>query len=986
MHAYNGAGLPSLSASSTNIHSFESQDYGDFKALALSRNIKLPALKKQESCFSISTSSYSDSEEEEENNLAPFSTYGYTVNEKDGEYSKAVELLKAIKSQKTSVCYDFISEITAEQLIILQKKFSSKGALAMCEFISILEELLEFNQVERVPGQNTQIVLRQLLSLYEQINIRQSEKITWSDFCDFFTCKTSRARSETNDMPSDITRYQSQPKVLLTGEHIAEKLVYVPEVQKLITCDRSKIACIRELSTGKVVKELIGHNGPVVTGAFIPKMDMYVTSSVDNTIGCWDVGGVRSKPIESEYPQLCFHWFDSMDLLLSGDTRGTIRFWDLKDRSACRAPVAAHSDWVMDIKYITDYGLLATASLDRSIKIWDPKGFTPVITHASHSLGVTSMSYSSFATLLFSCGSERDIYAWHPTKRGLVHRMKGHEKGTVGVFCKEGSPELISADITGCIKIWDIRRFSCVQTLNPTCNSEEEVESMKISSLSFDEDHRQIITGGERIQLWKPIQDRSNDMTSFNPITAVSYLNYQAYKSFVVASGDEISVWDAHSGVLEHTFKCHEEISRILILERKILVGTSQGNLEIYNISTGGIINSIKVLAEEVYHLLSTGKRHFLIGNATGKANVYAYSNFTEMTQKFALAIPFKSTPFLKCCPKHKVIAVGGDRTIMLFRADSGVPIASAELDSPISSIAFSASLPALITVDRMSLRLWTVGNASPIMRIDLRSVLTPLFSSREKSTPATVFDISEYSDSFHTASSAPLLSESPSFILTDAKHALHPSAVTKRGVCKRKQDFSPVLSINVADLSLYLVIELVENYTIVLDMQKILFAYYISRRAGYDLERSKIPSEKEIDTIISENLGCEYKKLLDLPKYLHIHNSVSELTIQSAEELVVQHFLFKTPSEVRVSPMAVVDDPFVVVTGCTEGRVRLWNIEGELIGKFAKNGDSQWTYRPMEKKGTRLPYTGPLYSSEEDDSMESMDEYEGSPTKAFFL
>jgi hypothetical protein len=45
----------------------------------------------------------------------------------------------------------------------------------------------------------------------------------------------------------------------------------------------------------------------------------------------------------------------------------------------------------------------------------------------------------------------------------LIFKLHGHSSSLVKVECVPHTPEIISLDSDGIVKVWDIRNFSCVQ-------------------------------------------------------------------------------------------------------------------------------------------------------------------------------------------------------------------------------------------------------------------------------------------------------------------------------------------------------------------------------------------------------------------------------------------------------------------------------------------------------------------------------------------
>lgn len=47
-----------------------------------------------------------------------------------------------------------------------------------------------------------------------------------------------------------------------------------------------------------------------------------------------------------------------------------------------------------------------------------------------------------------------------------IFLLRGHNHPLVGVKCLPETPQIVTVDIAGMVKIWDVRNFLCMQTFN----------------------------------------------------------------------------------------------------------------------------------------------------------------------------------------------------------------------------------------------------------------------------------------------------------------------------------------------------------------------------------------------------------------------------------------------------------------------------------------------------------------------------------------
>lgn len=128
--------------------------------------------------------------------------------------------------------------------------------------------------------------------------------------------------------------------------------------------------------------------------------------------------------------------------------------------------------YLLEITEITYIKLVALASTDKHIRIWDVSDiFKPKIIFCLNLIkgGVHQMKFLGSFQVMVVAGYENSIPVFNITPRyydvNVVGRLVGHVSIVTALEVLEGSAMVISADDTGCIKTWDIRSFQCYQTI-----------------------------------------------------------------------------------------------------------------------------------------------------------------------------------------------------------------------------------------------------------------------------------------------------------------------------------------------------------------------------------------------------------------------------------------------------------------------------------------------------------------------------------------
>ena len=67
---------------------------------------------------------------------------------------------------------------------------------------------------------------------------------------------------------------------------------------------------------------------------------------------------------------------------------------------------------------------------------------------------------------LLSAGLDHEAFLWNTYVKDKIFLLRGHNHPLVGVKCLPDTPQIITADIAGMVKVWDVRNFLCTQTFN----------------------------------------------------------------------------------------------------------------------------------------------------------------------------------------------------------------------------------------------------------------------------------------------------------------------------------------------------------------------------------------------------------------------------------------------------------------------------------------------------------------------------------------
>lgn len=304
--------------------------------------------------------------------------------------------------------------------------------------------------------------------------------------------------------------------------------------------------------------------------------------------------------------QMTLAYQQESKLLYSGATNGNIYSWKINERNLM-STLHGHSDIVMSLCNLPRLNNVASASLDKTICIWDSYTNERVLRLHGHKKGIFDLTYSSEYRLLVSCGFEHEAFVWSPFVHTMMGRLKGHHASLVGCVAVEGTPELITGDTSGVFKLWDLRNYNCVQTFSTNLSYTGHKDDISSKMACFihttfpSRNHTQIETDSRIYAASKRLsafdQDRVVHEVTSDKLN-IFWMDWNVEKLVIfTASERNITMWDALMGskITRCHNICNDEISACCLddRKRKIIIGDIQGNIGIYNPSNGSLIKRV---------------------------------------------------------------------------------------------------------------------------------------------------------------------------------------------------------------------------------------------------------------------------------------------------------------------------------------------------------------------------------------------------------
>ncbi|XP_059285920.1 coatomer subunit beta'-2-like [Lycium ferocissimum] len=197
--------------------------------------------------------------------------------------------------------------------------------------------------------------------------------------------------------------------------------------------------CIWNYQTQTMVKSFEATELPVRSAKFIPRKQWVVAGADDMFIRVYNYNTMdKVKVFEAHTDYIrCVAVHPTLPYVLSSSDDMLIKLWDWEKGWLCTQIFEGHSHYVMQVTFNPkDTNTFASASLDRTIKIWNLGSPDPNFTLDAHLKGVNCVDYFTGGDkpYLITGSDDHTAKVWDYQTKSCVQTLEGHTHNVSAVF------------------------------------------------------------------------------------------------------------------------------------------------------------------------------------------------------------------------------------------------------------------------------------------------------------------------------------------------------------------------------------------------------------------------------------------------------------------------------------------------------------------------------------------------------------------------
>lgn len=349
---------------------------------------------------------------------------------KQDEYSK-------LRNEREKATFSMMMKMNPEALTNIRKEFfARRDSVTLEEFIYIIQKhLINKNSDNKFVMETAEQreFGTNMFELFKDIDVNGDKMLEWQEFTSFTVEKANLLNKRAK--LASIAHYHDSAESLDIGakyrhRHDISRFVNLPTLGQFAMVEDHKNAIfVFNSRFGKHITTINTDSAPIAIETIPDKeRQLLVTSGADMTLSTFsldDPNPKRKYKVNSTWAtpgvQMAVAYSKDSNVLYSGATNGNIYSWNWQKRSLLSA-MPGHNDIVMNLIVLKKLNNVASASLDKTLGVWDSHTNEQILKLVGHKKGVFDLCYNPSYRLIFSCGFEHDACVWSPFVNSMVYR------------------------------------------------------------------------------------------------------------------------------------------------------------------------------------------------------------------------------------------------------------------------------------------------------------------------------------------------------------------------------------------------------------------------------------------------------------------------------------------------------------------------------------------------------------------------------------
>ncbi|MEG4317512.1 MULTISPECIES: CHAT domain-containing protein [unclassified Microcoleus] len=354
-------------------------------------------------------------------------------------------------------------------------------------------------------------------------------------------------------------------------------------------------------------------------------------------------------------------------VLATASDDNTVKIWDTSTYKEIKTLIG-HIDKVNSVSFSPNGNVLATSSADKTVKLWDTSTYKEIKTLVDENQEVRGISFSPDGNILAAATYSNNVKLWDITTYQVIKTLDGHKAWVNSVSFSPNGKMLASVGADKTVKLWNTSTYQEIKTLTGYTSG--------TNGVSFSPDSKKLayISDGNEVKLWNTITHK--EIKTLRGDKAWVHVSFSPDGKMLasVSSDNTVKLWNTSTYQEIKTLTTHRYNVFAVSFSRdsKMLAFGGEGNnVKIWDTTSHKEIQTLSGHMRDVYDI-SFSPDGKMLASASRDNTVKLWNTSTNKEIKTLSPHHKKSVTGISFSPNGKMLAsASADKTVKLWNTST---------------------------------------------------------------------------------------------------------------------------------------------------------------------------------------------------------------------------------------------------------------------------------------------------------------------------